>query len=279
MLRTAGRMLLLGCFVVSALALGAPWAAAETVTVGQTGVPASSCSVGDWAGSFGGVGYVVPSFAFNWTIESWSTFAGPGAGQRIKLKLYSFVSQTTYRVVAQDVPRTLTPGVLNTFATDIEVPERALLGFTTLTPGIGCSFGPAGQEFFVSSGTDTPTGEPVTFADDLGEALNISARMEPTNTFSLGARTINKRRGTATLTVKDLQNQGVVNVSGRGVKSTGAIIGTVIPASATLVIRAKGRKRTKLRQTGKVTLHPAITFTPLDGSARSVSPKVKLKKL
>jgi hypothetical protein len=281
---TAGRILLVGCFAVSALTLSASGAAAETPTIGQTGVPNTSCSVGDWAGFSvsSGAQYFPPAVpgVLNWTIDSWSTYASPAAGQRMKLKVYS--SGSTYRVLAQDVPRTLTPGVLNTFATNINVTTQYgsfLLGMTTLTPGIGCAFGPMGESFLVSPGTDTATGDVVNFSNDSGERLNISAKVEPTNTFSLGAITLNKRRGNATLVVNKLPNQGVLNVSGKGVKSTGAIIGTVLPATATLVIRAKGRKRTTLNQTGKVTLRPNITFTPLDGSARSTSAKVKLKKL
>ncbi len=279
MSRTAGRTLLFGCLAVSILTLSASSAAAGTTTIGQTGVPNTTCSVGDWNGG-SGAQYYTPyeNGAVNWTIDSWSTYASPLAGQRMKLKVYKAVTSTTSRVTAQDVPRTLTPGVLNTFATNIEVSGFVGLGFTTLTPGIGCAFGPMGETFQVSSGTDTATGDIVNFAYDTGERLNISAQVEPTNTFSLGAITINKKRGTARLTVDKLLNVGVVAAVGKGIKPTSQSIATV-PGGITLQIRSRGKAKSQLNRTGKVTVHPQITFSPTDGNQRSVSAKVRLKKL
>jgi hypothetical protein len=41
----------------------------------------------------------------------------------------------------------------------------------------------------------------------------------PSNTFTLGARTKNKKKGTATLTIADLPNPGDLTASGNGVKA------------------------------------------------------------
>ena len=53
---------------------------------------------------------------------------------------------------------------------------------------------------------------------------------------------------------------------------------TVGTGQATLVVKAKGKKRRKLNTTGKVKLNVAITFTPTGGKANIQSLKVKLKK-
>jgi hypothetical protein len=110
--------------------------------------------------------------------------------------------------------------------------------------------------------------------------LTINADISPTNAFTVGVTSRNKRKGTATITA-NLPNAGELIASGQGVKAAGvaAISKTVTaPGAATLVIRAKGKKKAKLNDTGKVKLKPTITFTPTGGTASTLSTKVKLKK-
>ena len=45
-----------------------------------------------------------------------------------------------------------------------------------------------------------------------------------------------------------------------------------------VTIRAKGKKKRKLNETGKVKLNVAITYTPTGGSPSTDSTKVKLRK-
>ena len=47
---------------------------------------------------------------------------------------------------------------------------------------------------------------------------------------------------------------------------------------ATLLIKAKGKKKRKLNDTGKVKLNATISYTPTGGTASTHSRKVKLKK-
>jgi hypothetical protein len=120
----------------------------------------------------------------------------------------------------------------------------------------------------------------VTFTANSGRRLNISATLDPTNTITLGDTSRNKKKGTATLTV-NVPNPGELTASGRGVKAAGAARtsrAVTGPGTAKLVIRAKGRKKAKLNNTGKVKLTPTITFTPTGGAAGAVSTSVKLKK-
>ena len=66
------------------------------------------------------------------------------------------------------------------------------------------------------------------------------------------------------------------------VKSAGAAHASATtvnaPGAAQLLIRAKGKKKRKLNETGKVKLNLAITYTPTGGDASTQSTKVKLKK-
>ena len=45
-----------------------------------------------------------------------------------------------------------------------------------------------------------------------------------------------------------------------------------------LTIRAKGKKKLKLNDTGKVKVKPKITYTPTGGAPNTQSRKVKLRK-
>ena len=116
--------------------------------------------------------------------------------------------------------------------------------------------------------------------------VNVAAEFEPSaavpkpsNTFTLGKTKRNQKKGTATITVK-VPNPGKLTGSGSGVSAAGAaVISKPVDAGqAQLLIKAKGKKKRKLNDTGKVTLNVAITFTPTGGDPRTKSVKVKLKK-
>ena len=123
----------------------------------------------------------------------------------------------------------------------------------------------------------------ITNTGDIG-AFRITPQTppKPGNAFSLGAITRNKKKGTATLTV-NVPNPGELSGSGSGAKvasSSGrAVISKSVPAgSAQLLIKATGKKKRKLNDTGKVKLNVAITYTPTGGDPSTQSTKVKLKK-
>jgi hypothetical protein len=45
-----------------------------------------------------------------------------------------------------------------------------------------------------------------------------------------------------------------------------------------MTIRAKGKKKRKLNETGGVTVTPSITYKPTSGDARTQTIKLKLRK-
>ena len=131
-----------------------------------------------------------------------------------------------------------------------------------------------GQEFFSASGGPFMSEAPVF---DFVFAVFV----KPTNAFTLGAITRNKKKGTATLNFT-LPNPGELTGSGDGVKASstgGAVISKAVGAGqARLLIKAKGKKQRKLNETGKVKLSVAVTYTPTGGDPNTQSMKVKLKK-
>lgn len=112
--------------------------------------------------------------------------------------------------------------------------------------------------------------------DDPNYRLNISAVINPTNSFSPGAITRDKKKGTATLAFS-LPNPGDISGSGQGaqIASTGAVTSEAVPAGiATLVVKATGKKKRKLNQKGKIKLNISVTYTPTGGVASTQSVKV-----
>ncbi len=232
-----------------------------------------------------GNSYVVPSTGgiTAWTLTSWSHNAAADLGQELTMKVFRKVADPlTYTVVGHDGPRPLTPSIVNTFQTSLPVRAGDVLGNNSKSPADNASYFPAPGESFIDMQPGLADGQTGTFllsADPL--RLNVSAVLEPTNTFTLGQITRHKAKGTATLAVT-VPNPGDLTVGGKGVKSAGG--GTAVTSKAVsggpveLTIRAKGKKKLKLNDTGKVKVKPKITYTPTGGAPNTQSRKVKLRK-
>jgi hypothetical protein len=279
---------LAGALVALALTAGAQPAAAA-VTIGQTGSPFGGCGDIDLMQSSvtSGNSYVVPATGGigNWTITSWSTQAGSVAGM-LAMKVYRPLGGPTYTVVGHDGPHTLSPSSLNTFPASVAVKTGDLLGISSpagFVPGCRISAAGEGESVLFRSG-NLADGEQGDFgSDDPGERLNISSVLAPTNSFTLGKVARNQKKGTATITVEDVPNPGELVLAGKGVKRASAsravVAGTVAtPGDVQLKIRAKGKKKRKLNETGKVKVKPIITFTPSGGDPNTQSLKLKLKQ-
>lgn len=130
--------------------------------------------------------------------------------------------------------------------------------------------------FWSSPLTDGETRTP-DVAGLLREML-YQATIEPTDTFTLGGVTRNKKKGTATIDLT-VPNAGDLTASGQGATVAGAVTSKSVGAGATqLVVKAAGKKRKKLKRTGKVKLNLAITYTPTGGAANTESTTLKLRK-
>jgi hypothetical protein len=262
-------------FVVGALFALASASASATTTIGQLdpSPPQFSCS-GQQENLqptvISGTPYVVPAGGVR--VVSWSTNALTGSGQVWKMKLYRLVSLTTYKVVGVDGPVTLTPGVVNTFPTNIPAQPGDLLGLTNVNGASSdCVFAAPGENYAWSPGTDTPLGGNATFSALTNFRLNISAVIgeKASNADTLGKVTLNKKKGTATLAV-NVPGPGTLTLTGNGVKTQrparDATASKTVSAAGTvkLLIKAKGKKKKKLNKTGKVKVKVKVkvTYTP-----------------
>lgn len=270
--------------VVAALSLAASASpATASVTIGQTADPLTTATGDSFdlmqATIASGNSYVVPA---NGMLTSWSTHANANGGL-LAMKIYRPLGGNTYMAVAHDGPRGLTPTVLNTFTgLSVQVKAGDVLGNSTppaagspaaLFPGV-----PGDQNLFHVNLADGAQG--AFGVDDPDYRVDISAVINPTNSFTPGAVTRNQKKGTATLAF-NLPNPGNFSGSGQGaqVTSTGAVVSKTVPAgTATLLVKAKGKKKRKLNENGKVKLKLAVTYTPIGGEPSTQSVKVKLKK-
>lgn len=89
------------------------------------------------------------------------------------------------------------------------------------------------------------------------------ATPKPSNAFTVGQTTKNKKKGTATISV-NVPGPGTLALSGQGIKSSGATASRAMTAASTVQLKviAKGKKKKKLNDTGKVAVKPTITYTP-----------------
>ncbi|MDX6607100.1 MAG: hypothetical protein QOD14_1640 [Solirubrobacterales bacterium] len=230
-----------------------------------------------------GTGYVVPSIpgATALMISSWSHNGAPASGTLtavgpLTLKVFRKVADpATYQVVSHDT-RALIPATLNTFQASIPVQTGDVLGTNTAQPATSaCTFGDPGETYqnFVGNLADGESGAFTPGATN--RSLNVSAVIDPSNIFTLGAITRNKKKGTAVVTVT-VPNPGELAVSGTGIRPTS--VAATGPGDVSLTIKALGKKKRKLVKAGKVTVNPVITYTPTGGDSSTQSVTVKLKK-
>ncbi len=138
------RIFVLAAMAVSATAVAPAASSADgPVTIGQLAPanPTDLCGSGPAdiiQGTLAsGTSYTVPS---DGTITQWSTNAGTGTGQTLKMKVFRPVSGTTYTVVAHDL-EALMPSQLNTFSVNIPVKAGDVIGLNDqLTAPSACLF-------------------------------------------------------------------------------------------------------------------------------------------
>jgi hypothetical protein len=274
------------CVVTAGSAIAAAGAspASGAVTLGQTAAstPAANCSniPDDWVqtAQSSGNSYTVPGKG---TITSWSTWAAAVAGQDWSLRIYRHVTGVQYRLVAKEGPHELVAGALNTFAAAIPVEPGDRIGMNQndgSAASAACTIpAPAGNEISFDVG-NLAIGSVGTFGGAVDERhLNISALFEPSNVFTLGTPTRNRKKGVAVVPVT-LPNPGRIAVTGKGVKVVGGTKKPLPTGTTALRVKAKGKQKRKLRTTGKVKLLATFSYTPTGGAQSTQALKLKLKR-
>jgi hypothetical protein len=264
---------------VAASLLGAATAQAAQVTIGQVGTPLGNCQTTyDFAQRTIGAGnsYVVPGFG---TITGWTT-AGMDAGDQMTMKVYRRLGESTLQVVGRDT-RSISAGgsASNRFPTSIPVQPGDVLGLRAVNAGPCLITGAtAADSVLQRTPSDLQTGESGVFVIDAPFRLNVAATFVYDNTATLASLVRDKKAGTATLTYS-LPNPGDLTVAGSGARIAGAGEFASVPAGpATVVVRAGGKKRKKLKRKGKVKLAVNVTYTPTGGDPKTEPLTVNLKQ-
>jgi hypothetical protein len=209
-------------------------------------------------------------------ITSWSHHAAAGSAP-LEFKVYRPVSGTTYRVVGHDGPRPLSSGAVNTFSgLHIPVSPGDVIGLHTSAAPTACHFNAPGQSYLFRGG-DLADGQEGAFGPNTGEQLNVSALVAPDNRLTVRGVKRNKKRGTARITL-GIPNPGELHLAGAAVAFRGGRDRQVQAGEVSLVVRAFGRAREKLLDTGKARVVAQISYvTP--GVAGSFLPlKLTLRK-
>ena len=266
--------------VVSTLVLmAAASPAGAAVTIGETFTPANPCFDRTRLQTTSpGSQYKVPSTGgvSAWTITSWNFEAGP-TPPSLRLKVGRPAGPDSFTIVGQSPLVTPAADRLNTFPVQIAVQAGDVIGNYTPPPAQNC-----GRNLPVNSGFqqhflngEAALGVTQTFSTQDDFQSDISAVLVPSNAFTLGQATRNKKKGIAFITAT-VPNPGGVTLSGKGLKTITATVAG--PSGVKLKIKAKGNKQRTLDETGKVKVAPAITYTPSGGSASTQSSTLKLKK-
>ena len=273
-----------GAFACALLTMVAVPAARASYTVGQVAPgnpPAASCAAGTPTDhlqptSAIAAGYFAKSAGF---ITSWTTNAAFGVGQVYTMKIFRRVSGDTFRVVGLDGPKTLAGGLLNTFQSHVAVQPGDILGFNESGSSNACTYAVFGDSI-LRRGGNLGDGSSGAFNQVSNLRLNISAVLEPSNSFSVGGVAKDRGSGTATVIV-NVPNPGHVQISGKGVTAASAgksaVKETTVAGPVDVRIRATGQKRAELMKTGHVKVKPKITYTPFSGDPAVGGIKVKLR--
>jgi hypothetical protein len=115
---------------------------------------------------------------------------------------------------------------------------------------------------------------------DNQDVFNASADAISIAGLTFGKTTLNKKKGTARLSVT-ATDPGTLTLTGKGVKPRSAPASKSVAVKGgpvSLVVKPKGKTRRKLNDNGKAKVKVTVTYTPAGGAPISEKKKIKLKK-
>ena len=267
----------------SAAALGLVWLAcaqpaSASVTIGQlaTDVPVANCTTS-------GLDYLEPSVTGGnlyvakeaGTITSWSTNSS-GAGATYVLKVFRRTTDPdSFQVVAHSSPHLVTNG-LNTVPVSLSVKSGDMLGYHESGPPNSCAFSQPGDNVLNRFG-DLSDGDSGIFTPQNDVRLNLSAVLVPDNTFSIGAVTKDRKRGTATFTVTTT-NPGIVSMAGKGIKKRESKQ-LAVAGPATFSVATVGRTRHRLGRKSRIAVTARVNFFPNEGDQSTQALNLRLRQI
>jgi hypothetical protein len=140
-----------------------------------------------------------------------------------------------------------------------------------------CLGGPAATDIgayeFVPTAPCESSPAPATDSQPPGPSSQPTATPAPSNLITFGKLKLNKRTGTATLTIK-LPDAGTLTLAGKGVKKV--VRSSKGAATLRLPITPSGPAKKALAKNGKTKLKLNLKFAPTGGTAGQTNKAVKL---
>lgn len=213
------------------------------------------------------------------TITSWSTRSGGSGSYTLKV-FRRTTDPDVFRVTGHNGPHALSAG-LNTFSANLTVSSGDLIGLNATRTGAGntCAFSSPG-DVVLTRGGNLPDGGSGNFPPAgamTNVRLNLSATLVPTNAFSIGRITRDRRKGTATLEIL-VSNPGSVTLAGNGLKAKRATKTVAVPGVVRFGIAVTGKRKRELERKRRVSVQLNATFTPTGGDPAVQTFPIGLKK-
>jgi len=236
------------CLTASLSLVIAASSSAAPVTVGQLAPPNPPPSCNTQADIFqtavsSGSTYIVPPGYT--TLGSWSTNASVGAGQLIKMKVFRKVLEPNfYKVVAVD-PRSLVPGVLNTFSVNIPVEAGDYVGLNdtnAATVEDACIFSTTSPlDTFAGTNTDFAAGDggPMPTGGTFGR-VNVAATLYRPAAIAAVTPASGSIKGGTVVTISGSDFTGASAVSFGAVPAAGFVVNSDSTVTATTPAGALG---------------------------------------
>ena len=209
-------------------------------------------------------------------------------GGPFRLRVLTPDGGTTYTGAGTSAPQTPSSTATQTFTADLSVRAGQLIGLdqtwpaqvgVASVPGSGAAYGG-----WTPPLADGNQGSGFTGSSDTELGFNADVATKPSNAFSFGKLDRNTKEGSATL-ASSVPGPGTLELTGNGVKaaSAGAVAATTVSAAGVveLPIRAKGKKKKQLNNSGKTKVNVSVVYTPsgdLPGDPNTQSRRVKLLK-
>jgi hypothetical protein len=276
--------------------LAAPSGAGAATTVGSpltATASASTCGTAHVTTSVNtALGSGVLAVPFDGAVLRWRLkLAAPGGSFTYKLRILRPMGGLSY-MGAGTGPAQLAPAAgvnLETLAAPLPVRAGDVIA-------VDCTPGAPSPESLTATGSSrafySPSLADGTTATATGpfaseeELINADVAPTPSNAFSFGALTRNRKKGTATLAV-NVPGPGTLSLGGTGVRAVqaggGAIGAKTVSAAGTvsLPVAATGKARRKLKKRGKARVTATVTYSPtgeISGKPNTQSEQIKLLK-
>jgi len=210
----------------------------------------------------------------NGTVTSWD-YRSAGPGNPISLRVLHPNGGLSFTATGTTPPVPVLGGIRGEFAADLPIQIGDSVGVNAAGAQIFAG-GVAGASQISWTLPPLGEGEARIGTTSAGVETLIRVIVQPANTVRFASIVRNRKKGTARVLVT-VPNAGTLTYSGPGVTATGPP-SLDAPGEVRLLVKARGKKRRRLKAKGVAHVIPEVTFQPVLGDVRKTPIKVKLAR-